>query len=166
MAKDKQTKRSNKTLPNEWSNIHKRIKKQNRKKHAEAVRAMKHQNLSLLQLFSLTLVVLLLVACGASTTPSVSAPSADTPASLTDTPVPPTDTPIPPTDTPIPPTDTPIPPTDTPVPPTDTPTPAPSQVKLGYIEDIPAVFVEAESYVFLHYRSKLHGFFSPFPSAF
>jgi len=46
MARDKQTKRSNKTLPNEWSNIHKRIKKQNRKKHGDAIRAMKHQNLN------------------------------------------------------------------------------------------------------------------------
>ena len=36
-------------------------------------------------------------------------------------------------------------PADTPVPPTDTPTPTSSQVILGYIEDIPAAFVEAES---------------------
>jgi hypothetical protein len=46
MAKDKKTQRSNKTLPNEWSNIHKKIKNKQRKKHAEAVRAMKHQNLN------------------------------------------------------------------------------------------------------------------------
>ncbi len=78
---------------------------------------MRFQNL--LQLFSLMLVVLFLAACGASTTPAESVPSADTPTS-------PTDTSVPPTDTPIPPTDTPVPPTDTPIPPTDTPTPLPS----------------------------------------
>ena len=46
MAKDKKTKRSNKTLPSEWSPAYKRLKQQQRKKHGAAVRAMKHQNLS------------------------------------------------------------------------------------------------------------------------
>jgi hypothetical protein len=44
MAKDKKTQRSSKTLPNEWAS--KKIKTQQRKKHAEEIRAMKHYNLS------------------------------------------------------------------------------------------------------------------------
>ena len=102
---------------------------------------MPHQNL--LQLLSLTLVVLFLAACGGtSTAPSESAPSADTPVSPTDTPVPPTDTPIPPPDTPVPPTNTPIPPTDTPVPPTATPA---CEVKCGIEEQQYIIDITCES---------------------
>ena len=78
---------------------------------------MNHKKL-LPQMIGLTLVMLLLVACG---TPQPAA--TPTPKPATSTPVPPTPTPIPPTPTLVPPTPTPIPPTPTPVPPTPTPIP-------------------------------------------
>jgi hypothetical protein len=46
MAKDKKTQRSSKTLPNDWTSSGKRARDKNRRKHAEEIRAMKHQNLS------------------------------------------------------------------------------------------------------------------------
>ena len=46
MAKDKKTHRSDKTLPNQWSNTNEKFKNQERKKNAAEIRAMKHQNLS------------------------------------------------------------------------------------------------------------------------
>ena len=85
----------------------------------------------------LILVILFVIGCGGApaTTPVAEAPAA-TPTSVsptaTNTPEPPTATP-----TPIPPTATP-----TPIPPTATPTPPP--VIFGYIEDIPAAFIEIE----------------------
>jgi hypothetical protein len=68
----------------------------------------------------LLVVLLTLVACGASEPAGTPVAAVDT-----NTPVPPTATPVPPTDTAVPPTDTPVPPTETPVPPTSTPTPEP-----------------------------------------
>jgi methyl coenzyme M reductase subunit C-like uncharacterized protein (methanogenesis marker protein 7) len=46
MAKDKKTQRSNKTLPNDWTPSGKIGREENRRKHAEEIRAMKHYNLS------------------------------------------------------------------------------------------------------------------------
>ncbi len=71
---------------------------------------MKHTR-CLAQMIGLTLVVLLLAACGGP--------------EPTATPIPPTPTPVPPTPTPLPPTPTPVPPTPTPIPPT--PTTAPTE---------------------------------------
>ena len=45
MVKVKATQRSEKTLPNEWTNAGKRMRLKQRKRRADAVRAMKHQNL-------------------------------------------------------------------------------------------------------------------------
>jgi hypothetical protein len=91
---------------------------------------MSNQKL-LQQMIGVTVVMLLLVGCGAPAATLVPPASTPTPVPPTPMPVPPTltPTPLPPTPTPVPPTATltPIPPTDTPtpVPPTYTPTPAP-----------------------------------------
>jgi hypothetical protein len=79
------------------------------------------------RMIGLTLVMLLLAACGTSQAAS--------------TPDPPTPTPIPPTIAPLPPTPTPLPPTPTPIPPTATPSPPPSEtpvppVALTTVEDL------------------------------
>jgi hypothetical protein len=89
---------------------------------------MNHERL-LLQITGLTLILVLLAACGApEPTPTL------TPIPPTPTPIPPTatPTPVPPTATPtsVPPTatPTPVPPTATPIPPTPTPTPSPTPI--------------------------------------
>ena len=107
------------------------------------------------QMVGMTLVMLLLVGCGApAATPVSEAPAA------TATPVPPTATPTPvpptPTPTPVPPTatPTPVPPTatPTPVPPTATPTPVPTPAVIAGIDHpvdvlgIDLLFVEAAVY--------------------
>ena len=93
---------------------------------------------SLQHMIGVTLVMLLLVGCGApaatpvpptaTPVPPTATPTPELPTS-TFTPIPPTPTSVPPTATPTPepptPTRTPIPPTPTPVPPTVTPTPVP-----------------------------------------
>ena len=66
---------------------------------------------SLLLIFLLTILIMFLSACGASTAIAPNATSV--PSITTSTEILPTDTPIPPTDTPIPATDTPNPPTAT-----------------------------------------------------
>ena len=92
---------------------------------------MSYQKL-LQQMIGVTLVMLLLVGCGAPTATPIVIVVTATP-QPTAMPVPPTATPVPPTATPIPPTATPVPPTatatpqptPTPVPPTATPTSVP-----------------------------------------
>jgi hypothetical protein len=122
---------------------------------------MSYQKL-LQQMIGVTLVMLLLVGCGApAATPTpvvivVTATPQPTPTPIvivvtatpqpTPTPVPPTATPVPPTATPVPPTSTPIPPTATPVPPTPTPTVVASIVsKDGEALDITDVHLEEYS---------------------
>jgi hypothetical protein len=95
---------------------------------------MNHRNI-LLAAIGLTMVALLLVACGGTEATSMIEAPAATPTPIlptaTPTPVSPTATPVPPTATPTPipptPTPTPIPPTPTPTP-TNTPTPTSTPV--------------------------------------